>query len=340
MLTGGSSLILDRWINKLPFSRKWFYLAVGLLLFLLPVGIAYLEGIVDLIFVSGIWRNLFIQPVLIPYVLILSQPLQHTREGVAQALRPIVQIDDQGFRNLVKRSCGVNVIGELVGFVMGASFILLINRGFEVHQDAYWSSLYSYLTGVLMWGMIGWITYGAFSLSRLNRELLRQPLEFDLFDPKPFEPIGRQSLTLSMVYIGGITLSLFFTIDPNSSFQISTWVIYGSLLLVTVLVFFLNMLHTNRVLTGAKKQMLEGVERGMAKALYRFQELPSGGEGTHLIAAEINAWAIFKKEVKETRVWPFNTEILHSLLVSILTPILLSIARLFAIWFPIRIKLP
>lgn len=53
MLTGGSSLIVDGWINKLPLPRKWTLLVIGLALFLLPLGIAYLEGVSHLILEGG-----------------------------------------------------------------------------------------------------------------------------------------------------------------------------------------------------------------------------------------------------------------------------------------------
>jgi hypothetical protein len=338
MLTGGSSLILDRWINKLPISRKWTLLVIGTLLILLPIGIAYPEGVSHLILVDGIWRNLFIQPVLIVYVLILAQPLQHTREGVAQALRSIVQLDDESFNSLVKRACQTNPIGELIGFGIGVVFIFSLGGRFEVFENAYWLSLYVFLSAILMWGMIGWLTYGAFSITRLTRKLLQQPLDIDLFDPKPFEPIGGQSLMLSMAFIGGITLSLIFSFDPSTTFQISTWIIYGCLLLVTVLVFFFNMSDTHRVLADAKDDIRASVDRSLATALYKLQEYSSSGEDTHLIAAEINAWAVFKQQVKEARAWPYNTEMLRTLFVSVLTPLIIGLARIIALLFPFSFR--
>jgi len=338
ILTGGSSLILDRWINRLPISRKWTLLAIGTLLILLPIGIAYLEGIADRILVDGIWRNLFIQPVLIIYVVILSQPLQHTREGVAQALRSIVQLDDESFNSLVKRACQTNPIGELIGFGLGVVFIFSLGGRFEVHENAYWVSLYVYLSAILEWGLIGWFTYGAFSVTRLTRMLLQQPLDIDIFDSKPFEPIGGQSLVLSLAFIGGITISLIFTFDPSTTFRISTWIIYGCLLLVTVLVFFFNMGDTHRVLADVKDDIRASVDRSLATALYKLQELSSSGGDTHLIAAEINAWAVFKQQVKEARVWPYNTEMLRTLFVSVLTPLIIGLARIIALLFPFRFR--
>jgi hypothetical protein len=81
MLTGGSSLILDREINRLPISKKSTLPVIGPLLILLPIGIVHLQGVSHCILVGGIWLSFFIQPVLITYVLILSQPLQKAREG-------------------------------------------------------------------------------------------------------------------------------------------------------------------------------------------------------------------------------------------------------------------
>jgi hypothetical protein len=249
-----------------------------------------------------------------------------------------VQLDDESFNSLVKRACQTNPIGELIGFGIGVVFIFSLGGRFEVFENAYWLSLYVFLSAILMWGMIGWLTYGAFSITRLTRKLLQQPLDIDLFDPKPFEPIGGQSLMLSMAFIGGITLSLIFTFDPRTTFQISTWIIYGCLLLVTVLVFFFNMSDTHRVLADAKDDIRASVDRSLATALYKLQELSSNGGETQLIAAEINAWAIFKQQVKETRAWPYNTEMLRTLFVSVLTPLIIGLARIIALLFPFSFR--
>ena len=338
MLTGGSSLILDRWIDRLSLPRKWTLLTIGVLLVFLPLGIAYLEGVADRILTDGIWRNLFIQPVLIVYVLILAQPLQHTREGVAKALRSIVLLDDDSFHSLVKQACRLNAVGELIGFGLGVVFIFILGGRFEVYENAVWVSMYIYSFSILMWGMIGWFTYGAFSVTRLTRKLLQQPLGLNIFNPKPFEPVGRQSLVLSLTFIGGITISLIFSFDPSTTFRISTWIIYGCLLLVTVLVFYFNMHDTHRILTDAKADIRESVDRSLAISLYKLQELSSSDEDTHLIATEINAWAIFKQQVKETRVWPYNTEMLQTLFVSVLIPLIIGLVRIIALLFPFGLR--
>ena len=61
-----------------------------------------------------------------------------------------------------------------------------------------------------MFGTLGWIVYRAIASTRLSRWLSRQPLDVDIFDITPFEPIGRHSLQLAMVFVGGIILSLVF----------------------------------------------------------------------------------------------------------------------------------
>jgi len=44
--------------------------------------------------------------------------------------------------------------------------------------------------------------------TRLTATLLRQPMQVDVFDTAVFEAVGRQSLALALVFIGGITISL------------------------------------------------------------------------------------------------------------------------------------
>ena len=63
-----------------------------------------------------------------------------------------------------------------------------------------------------MFGTLGWLVYRAIASTLLSRRLCRQPLRVDIFDITPFEPIGRQSLLLAMVFIGGIVIGVVLVV--------------------------------------------------------------------------------------------------------------------------------
>ncbi|MBI4675014.1 MAG: hypothetical protein HY741_25520, partial [Chloroflexi bacterium] len=148
----------------------------------------------------------------------------------------------------------------------------------------------------------------------------RQPLKVDLFDAKPFEPIGRQSLVVALTFVGGIALSLVFGINPENIYVWQNLFVYGLLGLVPVLVFFLNMQETHNVLARAKAQELEAVERNLLRAMRELMQRVTKDQDTGKQSTEINALALYEQRVRGVRTWTYNTAMLRTLLVSFFIP--------------------
>lgn len=156
--------------------------------------------------------------------------------------------------------------------------------------------------------------------------LHQQPLQFDLFDLSPFEPIGRQSLGIALTFVGGITLSLLLSVDPQNLFAWQNGIVYVPLVLVPVVVFFLNMRDTHRVLAQAKKSETEIVERRLARAARGLTGQIAASESAVALAAELNALAAYQKFLRNARTWPYNTAMLRTLFVSVLIPGTIALA--------------
>ena len=206
--TPTDSLLIDRWFARMPRYGWWIVAALGLVLLLTPVILAYLDGVgVARLFAD--FRALFVYPLLIAYLLAACHLVQKTRESVAQALRPLVQLDEAAFVQQVNRACRVSPISELGALGVGLFIGLAINIVFEPIEPApYLMELYSYLSRIVMWGVVIWAIYVAFTVTRLTNTLLRQPLRVMIFDLRPFQPIGRQSVWLSLMFVGGMLLGL------------------------------------------------------------------------------------------------------------------------------------
>ena len=50
------------------------------------------------------------------------------------------------------------------------------------------------------------------------------------------------------------------------------------------------------------------------------------------MATEMNALAIGKQELKATRTWPYNTEMLRTIFISIITPLVVGLSWVVAAW--------
>jgi len=158
----------------------------------------------------------------------------------------------------------------------------------------------------------------------VTTQLFSQPLDIDIFDTSAFEPVGRHSLVLALVFIGGITISLLFGLDFENITNWKTWIVYLPLALVTVLIFFLNMRQTHRVLAQEKKQALSVVEKRLHSRLVEIRESISDNEGLKSAGEEFNLLVAYEDRLKEVRTWPYNTTMIRALLISVLIPLLVD----------------
>jgi hypothetical protein len=326
------SFIIDRLFDRLPWARRWSIAIIGVVFLLMSIvvyGVTWQRSGFEALPATGImWLRPLFPPLVILYLLIVIQVLERTRNSVAQSLRPLVQADDETYAAVVSRACRANPVGELIGFGVGAAFFLAIEGLFHGPPGYYWISLYYYITSLIMFGVIGWSVYAVITITRLTNTLIKQPMEIDIFDVAPLEPIGMQSLYLSLVFLGLVVLVL-----PSSPYPFLSWqntVIYGVLTLIIVLVFFVNMYSTHRLLTDTKGRQLTIAENEFAQTYRQLRQLAASNQDTHFAATELNAWAVAKQEIKATRTWPYNTEMLRTLFISIMMPLAVGISRLVA----------
>jgi hypothetical protein len=298
----------------------WVTVGIGLLLFLFPLVVAYLSGVLDELLQSGHLRQLLLPSAILTYILVVSPIMERMQHGVLDALRPMVLIDDEAFDRLIAKASRINPVGEAVAFGAGAAFGLWLGVISFSDENLFWLGLcYTLLSG-LMLGTLVWIIYGAIAGTKLTTELLRQPLQVDIFDIEPFEPMGRHSLTSSLVILGGVVLGILFGLAPETLYDWRNWILYGILALVSVLIFFLSMRDTHRVLATEKKRELDAVQAHILTACRALVQRLDAGEDTGRLGAEINGLVAYEKRVQAARTWPYNTTMLRTLFVSVVIP--------------------
>jgi hypothetical protein len=320
------SMAMEEWLAGKPLSLWWAVGGFSLALLLLPVILAQLDGL-DMRRLLADYRAQFIYPFMIAYLVAASRFVQRTRESVARALRPLVQLDESTFAQLVKHRCRVDPKSELIGFGVGAGLGLAINIAFEPVEPTHPVLLahYAYLSRIILWAVSGWAVSMALATTRLTNTLLRQPILVEIFDPMPFQPIGRQSLLLSLVLIGGMLLSLLTTNFARQELRLEYLVVYPVIVALSVAIFLLNTYGVHRLLAAIKRQKLEAVGRHLARACNRLEELISEDQDTHAVATELNALATIKRELQRITTWPYNMEMLRTILISAAAPPLFTV---------------
>ena len=296
----------------------WVIVAVSLLLFLMPIGVILLDGSWD-VFLTGSWRALMVPSVVIVYITIAAQLMLRSECLVLKAFRPVVLVSDDEFDRIVQDASHTSRAGEVIAFGIGAVIGFGLGAYWLVIASTIWLRIYGPLSQSLMMGMVGWVIYDSISGTRLIAELHRQPLQVDLQNIEPFEPMGRQSLAVALVFAGGILLGAVFGLNVKS---IYFWLFFLPLVFVPVLVFFLSMRHTHRVLAGEKKRQLQMAAQKINQTSRAIQSLIAREESLGDLAVEYTALIAYEARLRTVPTWPYNTAMLRTVFFSVLVPVL------------------
>ncbi|MCB9162261.1 MAG: hypothetical protein H6644_20865 [Caldilineaceae bacterium] len=321
------TVLVDRWFAKLPWPRGLSVALVGLTFIALPIVSAWSAQIDPWTLLTH-FRAQFVYAAMIVYILLIIPPISQTRAEVAAGLRPLIHLDDAAYRRLVDNAGNLRVVGEVSAFCLGVVCGWVINVLFEpLGATPHLLDIYAYLSRLLIFGVNGWALFVLFSVPRVTNTLVARVGAVDIFDIRPFAPIGRQSLLLAAALIGGTILALLSSALGNRILWREYIIVYSIMLISTCGVFLVNTVPTHNVLSAAKRQHLDFVDRCVADLYYTLKERLSAQQDIHAVSMEINALATVRTQLLLTRTWPYNTQALRALTVTVLSPLIVGLAR-------------
>lgn len=343
------STFLERQVDRLSAPRV---VASILIIFVLSLaGVGLIGGIPVPRLAGRFWIGRLMHAALFGYLLLAHRFMCQFRDGAIDAFRSLVSWSDEKFDELLAQSSARNSPREWMALVAGAVFGLLLVRPWRARPmpqfqpatgslqlpgqlarsgPSAWMTLYAILTALLAFGLLGWIIYRALADARLFSDLHRQPLDIDIFDPTPLEPVARMSLSISVALIGATTLPLILTQDPQSLLRPIPLIINVTLIVVAVIVFFLMMASTHRVMAEAKEEKMKLVRDTLSAMFSKLEARTAAGElhDMEALSDSITAWLTYKKQVEEAPEWPYTTDTLRNLLLSTLVPVLAWTAQI------------
>lgn len=318
----------DRFLNR-P-RPVWITVILCVILLGLPPAAAFLDGVWSEYIHQGFWRISLIAPVEIIYILVIAPILSRSDESVIDVFKTRTGLDDESFDQLVDASARINP-GVETATILGGTLLGLFNAfSWGIDSYATWLNIVLYILLGFMYALLAWVVMGAIVGTRLIAALHRQPLSFDLFDIKHFEPIGRQSLTLAMVFIGGVTLGVIFSVQGQTFLNPLFWLANIPFVVVAILVFYLGMRPTHLLFEAKKKAELEKIRRHLRNACQQMAEGLQKQADVAAISVQINALSIYEKHLMEVRTWPYNFSMLRTLFFSVLIPGFTMLARVIA----------
>jgi hypothetical protein len=300
----------------------WLTILISLLLLLAPLAAAFADGSLGAFLSQGNWRPFFTAPIVIIYVMVVSQWLAKSDTDLLSAFRPLVLIEEEAFDRLAGEASRIHPAGEGIAVLTGMLIGLGVSLPWLKWMTTFWLRLYVPLSLCLMWGILVWVIYYSFASTRLVTALHRQPLKVDILDTKPFESMGRYSLVTSLVFVGGIALGMIFGLDVKNIFAWQSWLINLPLMCVPVLIFFLNMRETHRILAAEKKRRLLDVGQSILLAGREVQKRMADGAKLGGISGEYTALIAYETRLRAASTWPYNTAMLRMLFLTIFLPLL------------------
>lgn len=327
-----SSTMLDRVHHRSRLPYHWLVILTAVILYLLPIISAILDRDLVGFFSGDPWYIPFLAPSIVVYILVVYPAQKRGQLNVIAAFRPLISLNDEDYHKMVRSASALKSKDEWLVFAAGNMFFLLMSQPWSTIDSFSWLALSMTLTSGLMFGLLGWVIYSVLSGTRLMAALHNHVQNVDIFDHRPFEPIGWHSLLTVIVFIGGCTISLLFLVTPDNILQPSNLFVNGTLVLVAIIFFFLNQRHTHRLLIRAKKQELDTLLQDYADTYRRYSLARKEGADTRRILNELSALAQFEHRLKETRTWPYNTGMLRTLFFSVLIPTAFGAARVAAMF--------
>ena len=269
----------------------------------------------------ALWR-LGLNPTIVVYIL-LVHPFMHRRWQRAMdslyALAP--QAEGAGWQKPIRQR------NEWAAVLLGALFGLVVARNVPGVQG--WLRVYSEATSALTFALLAVAIYRSLASSRHLAAYSNAGLELDVFDGHLLTPFAQWGQSLSLVFVGGISLSLLFQ-SYQSLRSVEGMTIYGSLVIVALTLFFMSMWTIHVALARAQRKELAKVRRDLAAAreVLRRERADDPAAVLHDAYLPAVVCGIYEKQVLDASTWPFNPVIVGRVLASAVAPLAVYVLKL------------
>jgi hypothetical protein len=260
-------------------------------------------------------RMVGLDPMILIYILAVH-PFMHRRWVRAMhsldALAPHAD-GSSGAKPAGRRAeWGIMLLGTLVG--------LEVARRLPGAEGWLW--LYSEVTSALTFAVLAATIYSSVIRSRHLAAHLRAGLNLNVFDGHLLTPFAQWGQSLSLVFVGGISLSLLFQ-SYESLRSIESVIVYGCLVIVALTLFFMSMWTIHVALAKAQDKELATVRHDLAAA----REALLGHRACESVGAVQDAYlpvvvlGAYERQVLDASTWPFNPTIVGRVFASAVAPL-------------------
>ena len=322
-----SSSIFARLIGAVQIMSLWRKALFVLLLLVLPFALAELDGARAILINWDTWRTAYFPTVAMFYMAAVAPWIWWAEQEVVKGLQPLLKAEPKSGEARAYKGWWRSASGEWCAFGAGllAGLLLLLSQ--PLPHLRYWAVWYWIATVLVACGTLVWLIYAAMGSARATALLHRHILHEDPFDITPFEPVGRQGLVLATIFAGAVALSVLFIYGRTMFWAWQNIVIYSILVLAASLIFSIVMWPTHRLLRRAKLQELARLQHLIGQTMRKLEAKVAEGVDTQALVSEVPVLLTLEQRLKQTRTWPYDTELLRALFITVMAPLILAGAR-------------
>ena len=268
---------------------------------------------------QGLWR-LAMAPAIIAFILGVHPWLQSRWRLAIDALRPLSRQPD-----IVDRASMAFDLGAWAALLLGAALAIWISQSTRL---AGWLFVYALATNIAMFGLVALSIYDGLRRVRHVKRVVAAGLALDLFDRQLLTPLARFGQSVSLTFIGGISLSLLFQ-SAASLFTVESLVTYSIQIAVALTLFFTSIWSIHLALVAAQERELTAVRRHWSRSRGELRRhLAQAGsacraEDAARLYDPLVVFGTYERQVLEASTWPFNPKIVKEVAASLVAPILI-----------------
>ena len=257
-------------------------------------------------------RIAVVNALLLGYAVAANRSLRLATRRNAESLFPLLAESGAGgaaASRLAERACSPSPLAAhraaWLAIALAVALSSSVNReGFATWFDpAYWmpETVWHWVTMLPIAWLIGWLTQTALHASASFAAMARQPVCFDLLDPRPLAPFVRQGLHTTLLWLGFVAILALHLMNRNFGVQVAS--LMGIAAVVSLASLLIPLLGIRRQLRERKAEELDWVR---AEIRSDRDALEGRGATASKAAARLPGLLAYEKRVLEVNEWPID----------------------------------
>jgi len=314
-----SQTLINRLIGRLRVPPIALALIVAALLALPLLLVMQAHGPSDGAASRGPWR-MAMAPALIAFIIGVHPWLQHRWRLAIEALRPLSRQPD-----IVDQPFMPFGVGPSVALVIGAALAIWISLTLPLTG---WLFVYTLAANIVLFSLMALGISDGLRRTRHLKRVVAAGLTLDLFDRQLLTPLARFGQSLSLVFVGGICLSLLFQ-SATTLYSVQSLVIYSILVAVALTLSFSSIWSIHVALVVAQQRELAIVRQHWSRAREALRahlarhEGASRTEDAAALYEPLVVFGTYERQLLAASTWPFNPKIVKQVAASMVAPILI-----------------